>query len=149
MPDFRPVNRLTLSLTTSLPLSISYGIQADTIDNKFIRLFEKVLEGANRCAVPGAFFVDIIRPRECRCAHMYPAIDNGARRNIVVRYLPSWFPGVQFHRFAKKVKEDSHNARYRSLEYVAEALKVWIVAIMASTQWLTLVHSLVETSTHR
>ena len=87
----------------------------------------------NRCAVPGAFFVDIVRPREYRSTHIYLVVDSGARWDVVVRYLPSWFPGVQFHRFAKKVKEDSHNARYRPLEHVADALKVGVVIIMVST----------------
>lgn len=42
----------------------------------------------------------------------------------VVKYLPSWFPGAQFHKFAKKVREDAHDARYLPLEHVADTLKV-------------------------
>jgi hypothetical protein len=41
-----------------------------------------------------------------------------------VRYLPSWFPGVRFHAFGRKIKEDLHNAMTRPVEHVAERLKV-------------------------
>jgi hypothetical protein len=44
--------------------------------------------------------------------------------DIIVKYLPTWFPGVQFHRFAKKVRDNAHDARHLPLEYVADTLKV-------------------------
>lgn len=46
------------------------------------------------------------------------------RWDIIVRYLPSWFPGVQFHGFAKKVREDAREARHIPFEHVANTLKV-------------------------
>ena len=59
-----PADHPEFSLTASIPLSISYGIQADTPDDKYIRMFTELLEGANKAAIPGTFFVDIIHPCE-------------------------------------------------------------------------------------
>ena len=141
---------MAFSLTTSLPLSISYGIQADTLDNKFIRLFEKVLKGVNRCAVPGSFLVDIIRPREYYgCVNITAIIYMNPRLDTIVKYLPQWFPGAQFHTFAQKVNEDSHDARYISLDHVADTLKVGSLRMMISTYWLTSSYSQVGTSMRR
>ena len=50
----------TSRLTGSLALSISYGIQADTMDNEFIRMYEEMWEGARRALVPGAFLIDVL-----------------------------------------------------------------------------------------
>ena len=47
-------------LTGSLALSISYGIQADTPDNEFFRMYQTMLEATNEALVPGAFLVDIL-----------------------------------------------------------------------------------------
>src|SRR5258708_40078041 len=54
---------------------------------------------------------------------------NHPRCDTIVRYLPSWFPGVQFHRFAKKVREDAYNAMHLPFEHVVDALKVGVFAI--------------------
>lgn len=97
-----------------------------------------MLAGAKRCSVPGAFIVDIIHPRECHCepVSVYAATNMYTRWGITVRYLPSWFPGVQFHRFAKKVEEDSHDARHLPLEHVADILKVGVLGMVALACWL-------------
>ncbi|KAF9783497.1 cytochrome P450 [Thelephora terrestris] len=101
-------------LTGSLALSIAYGIRADTPHNEFILMYEKMLKTAQEGLVPGTFLVD-----------MFPFL----------RHLPSWFPGVQFHAFANKVKTDLHIAITRPVEHVAEKLKsgVDIDPSMAST----------------
>ena len=46
-------------LNGSLALSISYGIEADSVDNEFLRLYTTMLEKVEIASVPGAFFVDI------------------------------------------------------------------------------------------
>lgn len=57
-------------------------------------------------------------------ANNHPRCDTTA-----VRYLPSWFPGAQFHRFAKKVREDAYNAIHLPFEHVADAFKVVVFAV--------------------
>jgi len=59
--DLRP---LPYRLTGSLALSVAYGIQADTPNNEFFRLYEDMLEGVNEASVPGTFLVDVIPARE-------------------------------------------------------------------------------------
>jgi len=95
---FPPLDEyLASSFTASLSLSIAYGVQANTPDKKLIRLFEELLAGARRSAVPGASFVDLIRPREPDSLNLHVVVGPDARLDTAVRYLPSWFPGVEFH----------------------------------------------------
>ncbi|KAF9783495.1 cytochrome P450 [Thelephora terrestris] len=90
-------------LTSSLALSIAYGIRADSLDNEIVRAYEEMLGAARKALIPGSFFVDVLP---------------------ILKYLPPWFPGVRFHAFADKVKKDLHAAMTRPLEHVAERLKV-------------------------
>ena len=48
--------------------SISYGIQADTSDNEFFRMYKETLDAMSDALVPGAFLVDILPFRGC--AHL-------------------------------------------------------------------------------
>ena len=50
-------------LTGSLALSIAYGIQADSINNNFFRMFRELSAQAGEAMVLGAFLVDILPPR--------------------------------------------------------------------------------------
>jgi len=90
-------------LTGSLALSIAYGIQADTPDNEFFRMYKEMIDSMGDALVPGAFFVDFLP---------------------FLKHFPSWFPGVRFHAYAEKVKQDLHAAKTRPVEYVVEQLKV-------------------------
>ena len=83
-----------------------------------------------RIAVPGAFFVDVVPPREYDCMNPFVNTGTHSRCDATVRYLPSWFPGVQFHRFAEKIRENVHNAMYLPFEHVVDALEVRVVAII-------------------
>ena len=51
-------------LTGSLALSIAYGIQTDTPDNKYLRLFGEMRRSFSEASVPGAFLVDVLPSRE-------------------------------------------------------------------------------------
>jgi hypothetical protein len=64
---FHPLTMLTcliyntiLRLTGSLALSIAYGIQADTPENEFFRMYKELLDAMTEASVPGAFLVDIL-----------------------------------------------------------------------------------------
>ena len=54
----------TSRLTGSLALSIAYGIRTDTPNNKFICMYEDMMNAARGPMVPGTFLVDILPPRE-------------------------------------------------------------------------------------
>jgi len=68
--SIRLVYHLMSRLTGSLALSIAYGIQADTPDNEFFRMYEEMLEGVNEASVPGTFLVDVLPHRESNCWNM-------------------------------------------------------------------------------
>jgi hypothetical protein len=55
----RSIHEAKFRLTTSLALSIAYGIQADTPDNEFVRLYKEMTDEMTEASVPGTFFVDI------------------------------------------------------------------------------------------
>ena len=51
-----------------------------------------------------------------------------------MKHLPSWLPGVRFHAYAKKVKQDLHRAKTRPVQHVMEELKVGIFRILLRAQ---------------
>lgn len=59
----RPIHDPASRLSGSLALSIAYGIQADTPDNEFFRMYKDMLDELTEALVPGTFFVDILPPR--------------------------------------------------------------------------------------
>ena len=54
----------TSRLTGSLALSIAYGIQADTPDDKYLRLYREMMRSFSEASVPGTFVVDVLPSRE-------------------------------------------------------------------------------------
>ena len=110
-------------LTGSLALSIAYGIEAENPDNEFFRMYHDVLGAISEALVPGTFLVDVFPLRGSSRLNVdcWRALPNGS---LTVKYLPSWFPGVRFHACANKIKDDFHIAATRSIERVAEKLKV-------------------------
>ena len=60
----RPIYHTASRLTGSLALSVAYGIQTETADNEYLRLYREMILSFGRAAVPGAFVVDIFPPRE-------------------------------------------------------------------------------------
>ena len=86
-----------------MALSIAYGIQADAPDNEFLRLYKKLVDVMNESMVPGSFLVDLL---PFRGSHRFGWESANQRRAATVRHLPSWFPGVRFHAYAKKANQD-------------------------------------------
>jgi hypothetical protein len=60
----RPIYSNPSRLTGSLALSVAYGMETDTADNQYIRLYRKMIGSLGRAAVPGAFVVDVFPLRE-------------------------------------------------------------------------------------
>lgn len=69
-------------LTGSLALSIAYGIQADTLDNEYFRIYKRVSESSGEAMVLGAFLVDILPFR----GYTHLGIDYG--KTLTVDRLP-------------------------------------------------------------
>ena len=60
----RSIHSVTSRITGSLALSIAYGIQADTPDDKYLRLFREMMRSFTEASVPGTFVVDVLPFRE-------------------------------------------------------------------------------------
>lgn len=65
-----PHTNVTYRFTGSLALSIAYGMQVDTTDNEFFRMFKELSAEAGEAMVLGAFLVDILPPRRCNYLNM-------------------------------------------------------------------------------
>ena len=64
MTLIRSIHSTTSRITGSLALSIAYGIQADTPDDKYLRLFREMMRSFTEASVPGTFVVDVLPFRE-------------------------------------------------------------------------------------
>ena len=60
-------------------MDITYGIEAQESDDRYISLAEGIIDASVEVSIPGAFWVDL-----------FP----------ILAYVPSWFPGAGFHKKA-------------------------------------------------
>ncbi|KAH9925318.1 cytochrome P450 [Fomitopsis serialis] len=74
-------------LVASTVLQITYGINADSYDDPFIRAVERALNDFSEISAPGAYLVD-----------GFPFL----------RHIPEWFPGASFKRIAREVSDRGH-----------------------------------------
>lgn len=89
-------------------MDIAYGIQVKDRTDEFITIAESALEGLSEAAVPGAFLVDQIPWRTSPLpALSLSTLQISPIQCIVVKYIPSWFPGAGFQ---KKAQEWAHLA---------------------------------------
>ena len=65
-------------------MKLAYGMDIDSLDNKYIRLSRDAFEAASLTRVPGAFWVEFI-----------PSL----------KYIPDWVPFVPFKIHAKRGKD--------------------------------------------
>ena len=75
---------------------VVYGITLEHVDDKYFQMVKRITDIGEEITVPGRFLVEA-----------FP----------VLRYVPSWFPGASFKRFAATAKEDAANivdALYRA-----------------------------------
>ncbi|KAI0028090.1 cytochrome P450 [Vararia minispora EC-137] len=72
-------------MTGGLILKIAYDYTTQEDDDPFVKAADLVLEQFSATTAPGAFLVDLVPP---------------------LRYLPDWFPGTGFKRFARICKKE-------------------------------------------
>ena len=76
----------------------------------FTSLVEEGTLFAGEAAVPGRFFVDFFP--WCKASTILVSIVFTCDILSAVRFVPSWFPGADFHSIATKGKQLSHDMRY-------------------------------------
>ena len=87
-------------------MRLSYGIQLQQEDDRYFAMIEQIAETGEIIIVPGSFLVDV-----------FP----------VLRFLPVWFPGAGFKRWAAAAKQDILHI----VDYLFETAK----AAMVSRNW--------------
>jgi len=103
-------------------LSIAYGIDSKSADDRFLKANIEASHAVSATLVPGKWLVDVIPIRECLYAqtvtHKHLAYLS------IVQYIPDWFPGMGFKVHAKEVREKFRISVEGPFEYVKNAMKV-------------------------
>jgi hypothetical protein len=103
-------------------LSVTYGIDINSIDDRFLNASIAASHGIAAVLVPGKFLADIIPIRECLCAQ------TGTCKHLTgplaVRYIPDWFPGTRFKSLAKETRDKFKISVDGPFDYVKNAMKV-------------------------
>ncbi|KAF7365091.1 Cytochrome p450 [Mycena venus] len=72
------------TLAVAIIMATTYGYDIKPTNDRFVYLAEKAVQRLGESVLPGAFAVNALP---------------------FLRYLPSWFPGCGFHRFARETSE--------------------------------------------
>ena len=80
----------SISLVGSTTLSMTYGINVRPYNDPNIAIAEEAIAALAELGVAGAFLVDILP---------------------ILKYIPDWFPGANFHRKAAIMRTQSENIR--------------------------------------
>ncbi|KAF8869400.1 cytochrome P450 [Infundibulicybe gibba] len=102
--DFRMHIRTMAAATI---MAIVYGHNVSSMDDKYVTIAEKAVDGAVKAILPGATIVNTIP---------------------VLRYIPSWFPGVNFHQVASEVRQWTYQLQNTGFELVRKNMTVSAVA---------------------
>ncbi|KAF7346478.1 hypothetical protein MSAN_01875900 [Mycena sanguinolenta] len=89
-------------MTAAIILDTIYGYDIKNMDDRFVYLTEEAVERLSDIVLPGASIVNT-----------FPFL----------RYLPSWFPGCSFHKFARDTSELVHEMKNAPLEFVKQNMR--------------------------
>ena len=106
----------------TLVMEMTYGMDITDEKHPTLRAAVEMLHIANRAAVPGEFLVDVIPM--CTSHPVFEDIVSLNLRLTPVMYVPEWFPGVQFKKFARMARAKADVAIYEPLEYAKGLIKV-------------------------
>ncbi|EJD42949.1 putative CyP450 monooxygenase [Auricularia subglabra TFB-10046 SS5] len=89
-------------LTTASVLSMAYGIEVTGEDDPWVKLVGEAMNQMTAAGLPGSYAVDWV-----------PAL----------KYIPAWFPGASFKRFAQVSRKLANEFRFLPLEWVKEQIR--------------------------
>ena len=113
------VTHLNHSSTGALIMSLTYGFEVKSHEDPFIAATERGLVILEEATIPGAFLVNTFPI----CTHQRESALH-ILSMIIVRHIPSWFPGARFKHFAQAARKDFEIAVDGPLDFVRENLKV-------------------------
>ncbi|KAF9645502.1 cytochrome P450 [Thelephora ganbajun] len=94
-------------LAGSLALSVAYGLNVESESDGFYSASEDAMNAVGIALVPGTFLVDALP---------------------ILKYVPEWFPGAGFKRFARMAKESLDGSINSPFQHVKESFEVGAVA---------------------
>ncbi|KAG2018348.1 cytochrome P450 [Coprinopsis cinerea AmutBmut pab1-1] len=89
-------------LFSAIIVEITYGVETESPEDPFISTMTEVANGFGEACLPGRFLVDTIP---------------------ILKYVPSWFPGAGFQKFAAYYKAMEERSRYEPFEHVLETMR--------------------------
>ena len=84
-------------MLASIFFSVVFGMQVSGMDDELVKAAEDTMELQNEYRVAGRFWVDLLP---------------------VLRYIPTWFPGAEFHQHAARTRLVSTQTRNQGFEFV-------------------------------
>ena len=118
------VTHLNHSSTGAFIMSLTYGFEVKSHEDPFIAAAERGLVIIEEATIPGAFLVDTfpICTHQRESALHIPSVI--ILNVIIVKHMPSWFPGARFKHFAQAARKDLGIAVDGPLDFVRKSLKV-------------------------
>jgi hypothetical protein len=103
-------------------MSIAYGIDIKSVDDRFLKASIEASHAITAVVAPGKFLADIIPIRAYLCAQTvtYKYLTGLP----IVRYIPDWFPGTGFKALAKEARDKYKISVDGPFDYVKNAMKV-------------------------
>lgn len=77
-------------------MDVTYGVEVSPSNDRYIQVAEEAMGLLSQAEMPGAFLVDVIHPCKCRIWFDLQHLPH----NVVVKYVPGWFPGAGFKKMA-------------------------------------------------
>jgi len=98
-------NSLTLNLRNSVAviIKVAYGYQVGENDDPIVRILEDSLRIGATLSSPRKYWVEFMpfRTIHCHLSSFLPAHSSFTP----VRFIPSWFPGAGFKRYARSISK--------------------------------------------
>ena len=101
-------------------MRVVYGIDIKTYDDKFIRAAEEASETVASTTIPGKFLVDVIPAR--KYIILPSTLESPFSQINLVRFLPEWFPGMEFQRLGRKWKPIVDGFRNAPFDFAKNAM---------------------------
>lgn len=100
-------------------MDVVYGIQVTGVTDPYITRAERSVQEIVDAILPGAYLVDLVPLRTCLCARRSY---HGSLPLGPVKYVPRWFPGAGFQRFAAAHRELTEEMLNKPMEEVERTL---------------------------
>jgi hypothetical protein len=119
-----PVGDLPESFAGSLALSVAYGLNVESEYDMFYAKSEEANKAFAIALMPGAFLVDALPIRTS--SSLKKGLFSAILTVLIptVKYVPEWFPGAGFKRFARLAKKNFEDSVNLPLQYVKKSLQV-------------------------